>query len=183
MTDCKTTRAKATEDTRIEIERKMNLTPHEKDSELMWDLWHEYNNRKNDYEYNFGDGGEFQADNIDRKFMNFFEWILYEGRIVWSSEVDGDKGMNQYGEPGPDGNPWGEMWFEAFEEFGINFHHNPIKVKSNKLNKWIYNKNENDYINMICSLTSVKRENKNKVNLSENLSSLFKDLYKSLFLV
>ena len=165
MTDCKTTRAKATEDTRIEIERKMNLTPHEKDSELKWDLWHEYNNRKNDYEYNFGDGGEFQADNIDRKFMNFFEWILYEGRIVWSSEVDGDKGMNQYGEPGPDGNPWGEMWFEAFEEFGINFHHNPIKVKSNKLNKWIYNKNENDYINMICSLTSVKRENKNKVNL------------------
>ena len=165
MTDCKTTRAKATEDTRIEIERKMNLTPHEKDSELMWDLWHEYNNRKNDHEYNFGDGGYYESGNIDTKFMNFFEWILYEGRIVWSSEVDGDKGMNQYGEPGPDGNPWGEMWFEAFEEFGINFHHNPIKVKSNKLNKWIYNKNENDYINMICSLTSVKRENKNKVNL------------------
>ena len=165
MTDCKTARAKAAEDTRIEIERKMNLIPHEKDSELMWDLWHEYNNRKNDHEYNFGNCGEYQADNIDTKFMNFYEWILYEGRIVWSSEVDGDKGMNQYGEPGPDGNPWGEMWFEAFEEFGINFHHNPIKVKSNKLNKWIYNKNENDYINMICSLTSVKRENKNKVNL------------------
>ena len=116
----------------------MNLKPRENDSEILWTMWHIYDSYKTEPRFNFeGDG---LGNQFDRKFMTFAYWLEYEGGIT---EADRDGEAIE----------WEKQWDEAFDEFnmlnlrsGDILFPSSITLKSEKLDRWRYTKNEIKYI-------------------------------------